>query len=171
MSTAASGQTIAQTYLICDRMDQLIIENLDPLARRAKPPRRGVRTIAAVFSHLHNVRRKWLRLSAPHLDLPAPLDRLRATPEQARAALAESALRCAEMLLDALVHTNGRVKHFRRDAFAKPWPANLEMLAYMITHEAHHRGQAYMLAHQLGFPLPERICRRCGRKRSFASTF
>jgi len=28
------------------------------------------------------------------------------------------------------------------------------MCAYMIVHEAHHRGQVCMLAHQLGFPLP-----------------
>lgn len=28
------------------------------------------------------------------------------------------------------------------------------MLSYMIVHDAHHRGQACMLAHQLGFPLP-----------------
>jgi uncharacterized damage-inducible protein DinB len=28
------------------------------------------------------------------------------------------------------------------------------MLVYMFAHEAHHRGQVLMLAHQLGFPLP-----------------
>jgi uncharacterized damage-inducible protein DinB len=31
------------------------------------------------------------------------------------------------------------------------------MLCYMISHEAHHRGQVCMLAHQLGFPLPEKV--------------
>jgi len=46
------------------------------------------------------------------------------------------------------------------------------MVAYMITHEAHHRGQVCMLAHQLGFPLPtgpasgiwawERLWKECG---------
>src|SRR4051812_20789429 len=29
------------------------------------------RTIAAIFVHMHHVRRKWIRLSAPHLPLPA----------------------------------------------------------------------------------------------------
>ena len=28
------------------------------------------------------------------------------------------------------------------------------MVAYMITHEAHHRGQVCMLTHQLGSKLP-----------------
>jgi len=57
------------------------------------------------------------------------------------------------MLIEALVRP-GRVETFRRDGWARPWPAGLAMLAYMITDDAHHRGQACMLAHQLGFPLP-----------------
>jgi hypothetical protein len=34
------------------------------------------------------------------------------------------------------------------------------MLCYMLSHEAHHRGQVCMLAHQLGFPLPNEVA--CG---------
>jgi uncharacterized damage-inducible protein DinB len=29
------------------------------------------------------------------------------------------------------------------------------MYAYMFSHEAHHRGQILMLAHQLGYRLPD----------------
>ncbi len=64
------------------------------------------------------------------------------------------------MLIDAFSQKDGQVKQFRRDALAKPWPVDVHMLAYMITHEAHQRGQACMLAHQLGFPLPTRIMSR-----------
>src|SRR5437667_11175049 len=67
---------------------------------------------------------------------------------------AESAARCAEMLAEALGGCGGRVEKFRRDGWAKPWPVGVEMLCYMLSHEAHHRGQVCMLAHQLGFPLP-----------------
>ena len=40
-----------------------------------------------------------------------------------------------------------------------PWitPAGPEMLCYMLSHEAHHRGQICMLTHQLGHPLPNKI--------------
>jgi uncharacterized damage-inducible protein DinB len=31
------------------------------------------------------------------------------------------------------------------------------MLCYMLAHEAHHRGQVCLLAHQLGFPLPDEV--------------
>jgi len=162
-------QSLLETYAVNDRMNQLILERLDPRAWRAKPPSRGTRTIAAIFAHIHNVRRKWLRLSAPHLKLPAQLDRTRCTQLQARAALAESAQLCSEMLADAL-DPAGAVKLFRRDGWARPWPAGPAMFAYIILHDAHHRGQVSMLAHQLGFPIKtgyeiwiwERLWKQCG---------
>jgi uncharacterized damage-inducible protein DinB len=166
------SQVFSETFIVSDRMNQMILENLDPVAWRSKPPGRNLRTIAAIFTHVHNVRRKWIRLSAPHLKLPAQLDRSRCTQKQARSALAESAQRCAEMLAEVLVGPDDRVREFRRDGWAKPWPAGISMLAYMISHEAHHRGQVCMLAHQLGFPLPtnaaykiwswEKLWKECG---------
>jgi uncharacterized damage-inducible protein DinB len=151
------GPALVESYAVNDRMNQLVLEHLDPRAWRATLPGGRTRTIVAIFSHVHNVRRKWLRLSAPNLKLPVPLNRARCTQEQARAALAESAARCCEMLTEALVRPGGRIETFRRDAWAKPWPAGAAMFAYMIAHDAHHRGQACMLAHQLGFPLPGEI--------------
>jgi uncharacterized damage-inducible protein DinB len=163
---------LLETYAVNDRMNQLILEHLHPRAWRAKPPGRNARTIAAIFAHVHNIRRKWLRLSAPHLQLPEQLDRTRCTQQQARAALAESALRCSEMLAEALDRPAGRVRQFRRDGWARPWPGGAAMFAYMIVHDAHHRGQVCMLAHQLGFPLPnkaayeiwswEKLWKQCG---------
>jgi hypothetical protein len=61
------------------------------------------------------------------------------------------------MLAEALGGGGGRVEKFRRDGWAKPWPVGPEMLCYMLAHEAHHRGQVCMLAHQLGFPLPNEV--------------
>ena len=154
----------AQIFLLNDRMNQLLIEHLDPIAWRSKPPGKyRVRTIAAIFTHMHNVRSKWVRLSAPHLKVPRQLHHAHCTPQQARAALAESAARCAEMLAEALDGGEGRVEKlhrvekFVRDGWARPWPVGPEMLCYMLSHEAHHRGQVCMLAHQLGFPLPVKV--------------
>ena len=135
-------------------MNQLLIEHLDPAAWTAKPPGK-TRTIAAIFTHMHNVRTKWIRLTAPHFKIPAQLNRTRCTPQQARTALAASGARCAEMLAEAA----GRRRAHRkicRDGWAKPWPVGVEMLCYMLAHEAHHRGQVCMLAHQLGYPLPDK---------------
>lgn len=162
---------LLESFVVNDAQNQLILEYLEPSAWRAKPPGRA-RTIAAIFTHVHNIRRKWLRLSAPHLKLPEQLDRSRCTQNQARVALAQSARLCSRMLSEALVDPNGRTKRFHRDGWARPWPAGAAMVAYMLSHEAHHRGQVCMLASQLGFPLPnqvdygmwtwERLWKQCG---------
>lgn len=150
------GPAAVRIFAANDRLNQMLIEHLDPATWKAKPPGK-VRTIAAIFTHMHNVRTKWLRLTAPHLKVPRQLDRAHCTPQQARTALAESAARCSEMLGDALGNGESRVQQFRRDGWARPWPVGPEMLCYMLAHEAHHRGQVCMLAHQLGFPLPGRV--------------
>jgi uncharacterized damage-inducible protein DinB len=150
------GRTAARIFAANDHMNQFLIERLDPAAWKAKPPGKA-RTIAAIFTHMHNVRSKWVRLSAPHLSVPPQLNRLRCTPQEARAGLAESAARCAEMLAEALGEGGGRVEKFHRDGWAKPWPVGLEMLCYMLSHEAHHRGQVCMLSHQLGCALPHEV--------------
>jgi uncharacterized damage-inducible protein DinB len=145
-------RVMAEAFAVNDRMNQLVIEHLDPKAWRAKPPGNTGRTIAAIFSHVHNIRRKWLRLSAPHLKLPPELDRSRCTPKQTRAALARSAALCGQMLAE-LGNPQKSIRKFHRDGWARPWTPGAAMFAYMITHDAHHRGQVCLLAHQLGYPL------------------
>jgi uncharacterized damage-inducible protein DinB len=186
------GQSAVQIFAANDRMNQILIEHLDPVVWSAKPPtakpptakpsdKARTRSIAAIFTHVHNVRCKWIRLTAPHLKVPPQLNRARCTPRQARAGLAASAARCTEMLAQALgggehSHKNeGRIENFLRDGWARPWPVGVEMLCYMLAHEAHHRGQVCMLAHQLGFPLPsavtsgiwnwEKLWKECGAPR------
>jgi uncharacterized damage-inducible protein DinB len=165
------GRAAVRIFGANERMNQVLIEHLEPTAWQAKPAGRA-RTIAAIFTHMHNVRCKWVRLSAPHLKVPRQLNRSHCTQKQARAGLAESSARCVEMLADALGGDGGRVETFRRDGWAPPWPVGVEMLCYMLSHEAHHRGQVCMLAHQMGFPLPqsarlqlwnwEKLWRECG---------
>lgn len=160
--------SLLETYAVSDRMNQIIIDRLDPRAWRAKPPGK-VRTIAAIFAHMHHARRKWLSLSAPHIKLPAELDWRNCTPRQAKRGLAQSARRCSEMLADALSGA-GRITHFHRDGWSRRWPSGASMFAYMIMHDVHHRGQICMLAHQLGYPIRdghqiwmwERLWKECG---------
>lgn len=147
-----------ETYAANDRMNQLLLENIDPRAWHADPPQanpRDGRTIAMIFAHLHNNRLSWIRNSAPHLKVPAPLDPARCTIQQARAAHRRSAKQCLAMLTDALSEgPSRRVTKYSRGSWSQTWPAGASMFAYMFSHEAHHRGQIIMLTHQLGFRLP-----------------
>jgi hypothetical protein len=64
------------------------------------------------------------------------------------------------MLAEALGaprNNGGRIQKFRRDAWFATFPVGPEMLCYMLAHEAHHRGQVCMLAHQLGFKFPHAV--------------
>lgn len=148
-----SGQALppseARIFAANERMNQLLLQHLVPAVWKAEPPG-NVRCIAAIFAHMHNIRIKWIRLNAPHLPLPPRLTRSTCTKAEARTALAGSAKLCAR-LLSELVQEEGRT--FLRDGWARPLPAGAEMLCYMVMHEAHHRGQICMLAHQLGKPL------------------
>ncbi len=151
---------LLETYAVNDALNQLLLANLDPAAWRAEP--HGLtgngRTIAAIFAHLHNNRLSWLRNSSPHLECPSPLDPDRCTLKQASAAHQKSAKQCLRMLTDALsASPNRRVTKYSRGSWAQSWPAGGTMFAYMFAHEAHHRGQIIMLAHQLGYRLPDEI--------------
>jgi uncharacterized damage-inducible protein DinB len=172
LATPEFREALLESFAVNERMNQTVLAHLEPEAWRAKPPGRNTRPIVAIFTHMHNIRRKWLRLSAPHLKLPVELDRARCTQKQAGSALAESAKCCSKMLDEAWSQPQGRIKQFHRDGWARPWPAGAAMFAYMIVHDAHHRGQVCMIAHQLGFPLPskatsemwswERLSKQCG---------
>jgi uncharacterized damage-inducible protein DinB len=172
VSDSSFGEALAEAFIVNDGMNQLMLEHLDPRAWRMKPPGGGARPIVAIVTHTHNIRRKWIRLSAPHVGLPVELDRAHCTKKQARAALDDSARKCAEMIREALSRPEGHVKKFHRDGWAPKWPSGAGMFAYMVAHDAHHRGQVCMLAHQLGYKLPmkvisgmwswEKLCKDCG---------
>jgi hypothetical protein len=49
------GQASVRIFVANDRMNQVLIEHLDPAAWGAKPPG-NTRTIAAIFTHMQNVR-------------------------------------------------------------------------------------------------------------------
>jgi uncharacterized damage-inducible protein DinB len=149
------GRAAVQIFAANHRMNQILIEHLDPSAWRAKTPGKA-RTIAAIFSHVHNVRSKWVRLSAPHLKVPPQFNRSHCTPEQARAGLAQSAARCAEMLAEAFGDCGGRVEKFQRDGWAQPWPVGLEMVCYLLSHEAHHRWAGLYARASARIPVAER---------------
>lgn len=148
---------LLETYAINDAMNQLLLSHLDRRAWRAEAPgkKRSGRTIAVIFAHLHNCRRVWLKGSAPHLKCPPPLDPHRCTKRQAAAAHQRSAAQCLRMLTEALsCSPKRRVTKFSRGSWTREWPAGAAMFCYMFSHEAHHRGQICMLAHQLGFRVP-----------------
>jgi uncharacterized damage-inducible protein DinB len=136
-----------ESYAVNERINQYLLENLDDAAWNADAPGGKGRTIAAIAAHMHNVRHMWLVAAVKDKPLPDKLDRATVTKKEAMRALAQSAKSCTELLAAALDHPEGKVKGFKPDVVG--------MFAYLISHDAHHRGQIAALARQLGYSLPK----------------
>src|SRR5262245_42090198 len=130
-----------------DRITRYLIENLDEAAWRAEPPGGKGRTIAAIVSHIHNVRVMWLKAAAKGSTIPDQLDRSKVTPKQAIAALTKSVEALSKVIAASLA-SDGRVKGFKPDVAS--------FVGYLIAHDAHHRGQISMLARQSGHPISQK---------------
>ena len=142
------GASLLSALATSERINQYLLESLPAAAWRAEMPGGEGRTIAAIVAHLHNVRLMWLKAAATGSRIPPQLDRLKATPAQARKALAASHAAIAK-LVSASLAAGGKVKNFPPDVAA--------FVAYLVSHDAHHRGQICMLSRQLGHRLPNQI--------------
>lgn len=130
-----------------NRINQYLIDQIPSAAWKAKTPNGKGRTIPAIVAHMQNVRVMWLKVSAKGSKIPEQLDRTKVTPTQALQALERSRHALVVLMTQAL-QGDGRVKGFRPDVAG--------FAAYLIAHDAHHRGQIAMLARQLGHPLSQK---------------
>src|SRR5579862_461731 len=141
-------RSLVESFAVNERINQYLLENLDDAAWNAAPPDGKGRTIASIAAHMHNVRHMWLVAAAKDKPLPDKVDKSTVTRKQAMAALAKSAESRKQLLAESLEHADGKVKGFRPDVVG--------MFAYLISHDAHHRGQICALARQVGHALPNK---------------
>ena len=144
--SAQLPQALLKAFDTNNRINEYLIENLPQQAWNAKPPDGKGRTVAAIVAHMHNVRVMWLK-AAKAEEIPDQLDRMTVTPVQAGRGL-ESSRHSLNVVIGRALAGDGRVRNFRPDVAG--------FLAYLIAHDAHHRGQITMLARQLGYPLPQK---------------
>ena len=133
------------SYETNNRINEFLIRNLPAAAWEASPPGGKGRSIAAIIAHMHNVRLMWLKAVGASGAVPEKIDPGNLAQAEAISRLNES---CNAMLpvLEAALRGDGRVKGFKPDVAG--------FLAYLLAHDAHHRGQIAILARQLGHPLP-----------------
>jgi uncharacterized damage-inducible protein DinB len=138
------GRALIEAFLTNERINQVLLDLLDPAIWRAQPPCSKRRTIATSFAHIHNVRCMRLTMTGKGTPPPARLDRSEVTIAEARAALAESAAAMVALVERAL-DAGGHVPDYRPDVVA--------LVCAAVTHEAHHRGQVCHWARELGSPI------------------
>jgi uncharacterized damage-inducible protein DinB len=114
-------------------------------------PRSRARTIGKVFAHLHETRLRWLAAAGRERHL-AEIEPLAEGEEESRdaleAALSASAAAVAAYLRDTLA-AGDRVKGFRGSV--------PDFVAYLVAHDAHHRGQLVALLEREKKKVPEKV--------------
>ncbi len=138
------SRALVEAFLTNERINQVLLDILDPEVWRAQPPCAKRRNIATTFAHMHNVRCMRLKMSARDEAPPAKLERGEVTVGEAKEALGQSA-RAMVRLIERALANGGHVADFRPDVVA--------LVCGAITHDAHHRGQICHWAAGLGAPL------------------
>jgi len=136
-----AGRELIEAFRHNGQVSEYLVQSL-PLALWQAAPQNGRgRTIAAIVAHMQSVRRMFARTGGARPG-PPTLDRKRATPAQAILALRRSTDDLAGLFEDALREGRARVKGMPRRM--------VNMMIYLIEHDAHHRGQICWLARDLG---------------------
>jgi uncharacterized damage-inducible protein DinB len=145
------GRALIESFLTNERINQTLLDLVDPAIWARFPASSPRRNIATSFAHIHNVRCMRLKMSGRGAPIPDRLERATITVDQARRALAESAHAVAGLIERSLA-AGGHVPDYRPDVVA--------LVCAAITHEAHHRGQICHWMRELGSPItPERQLR------------
>ena len=135
---------LLRAYAASARVNEYLVERLDPAVWQAKPPYPKMRSIAALVAHVHNCGLAYLRRAAPGVAVPADLDRFRVTQAGAVRALAAKRKAVLAVVESALAH-GGRIDGSPHDGAT--------FLAYYMVHDGHHRGQILLLTRMLGYPV------------------
>lgn len=132
------------------RINRLFLESLPDEALAASLSTRGGRSVARQFAHLHRVRGYQLEKRAKHLAVG--LAYLPPKEEPGR-----------DALLDALGESAARIEEWIRlaaagDGRVRTMPGGLvTQVAYLVSHESHHRGHALLTCKQAGHPVDRAV--------------
>jgi uncharacterized damage-inducible protein DinB len=148
------ADAVVATWKTNNRVTVFLLENLPSELWSMKLPGMSQRTVRMIAGHIHNARCTWTkRLGRGHgIRAPKSVNRHTVTPRELLPALERSSQGILE-LLELGIRRGGRIP-----ASGVAW-LNLPLdvvhfLAYMVAHEAHHRGQLVFFARQAGHRLP-----------------
>jgi uncharacterized damage-inducible protein DinB len=142
-------EQLLESWAIHDRINHYLLAAIPANALDSVSASKG-RTVAEQLAHIHNVRLMWLKAAAPELleGLTKIEKEDAADPARLGDALRASAEAVAELLRRSFA-AGGKVKGFKPHAAA--------FLAYLISHESHHRGQIALTLKQAGHPLDKKV--------------
>jgi uncharacterized damage-inducible protein DinB len=135
------GRELLEEFARNGLVNEYLVGALPDSIWRVPPPGGRGRTIAAIVAHMQSVRRTFARMGGARPGPPS-LDRLVSSRPQAQHALRQSTMDLTNLFEAALAAQQSRVKGMPRRV--------VNMLLYLMLHDAHHRGQIFMVAKGLG---------------------
>ena len=143
-------EQILNTWQIHNGVNLYLLDNIPKKGFEAVPLSSEGRNVAQVFAHIHHVRLRWLEYNAAEVASKVPRFHRRVSPSGAKlkAALRASG-RAVEALLRGTLQGRGRIKAFNHQP--------VRWMAYLISHESHHRGQIVLALKQCGMRLPRKV--------------
>ncbi|MGN8225134.1 DinB family protein [Gracilimonas sp. BCB1] len=144
------SDSIIKTWKTGNRITSYLIENIPDDVWAESVPGYQQKTVQMIAGHMHNARCMWLKNSGDKagVTIPEHVDRYSVSKKEVLNALKVSS---AEIIktVEYYIPIEKNVSGFGLDV--------VHFLTYLMSHEAHHRGQLIMVCRQLGCKLPQEV--------------
>ena len=151
------ADAVLAAWKTSNRVTLFLFENLPPELWPMTVPGTSRRTVRMIAGHIHNARCMWIKMLGRKHGIRAPrsVSRYTVTRRDLVPALQQSSDGILELLALG-IGQGGRIP-----ASGVAWlnlPVDVvHVLAYLVAHEGHHRGQIIMIARQVGHRLPVEV--------------
>jgi len=142
-------EQLVDTWRIAARITLYLLDAIDDAWLSDVAPTKG-RSVGEQFAHLHNVRLMWLKSAAP--ELLDGLEKIEKDGATDRAVLRSALERSAEAvaaLVERSAAGSGTVRGFKPHVSA--------FVGYLVSHEAHHRGQILVAMKGCGHRVDQKV--------------